>query len=253
MMLLSASFVAIFSLVMLTSSPRILGSPQLDGSAFSTFASSKTVPTVFCDDYQILGFRATGEPQSGSSGYANLIKIVKATIPGGSSMEVDFSSIPEYVLTPIQGAHTAIKYLTSQSLKCPNQKYVLVGYSKGAMVVTELMSVHPINPDKLAAVVLFGNPAHAAGAPQNRCSGTGGYGLSYPYTAAVPSEYVPLIYDCCIEGDMVCQTMGSMLPHLWYGGSRDEKRAASFVISQLRSRLDRGPPGIDELLQLSSI
>jgi hypothetical protein len=91
----------------------------------------------------IFSFRATGEPQSGSSGYANLIKIVKATIPGGSSMEVDFSSIPEYVLTPIQGAHTAIKYLTSQSLKCPNQKYVLVGYSKGVCYHSRYLTTAP--------------------------------------------------------------------------------------------------------------
>lgn len=178
-MLLSASFVAVFALVKLISSPRILGSPQVDGSAVPTFASAEVVPTGACDTYQIIGARGTSESQSSTSvGYANLIKIVKATIPGGSNMEIQYSSNAEYVITPMEGAHSAASYLTAQTLKCPDQKYVFVGYSKGAMVIAELMTLPQINTNQLAAVVLFGNPFHTSGAPQNRCSGTGGSGLS---------------------------------------------------------------------------
>lgn len=238
-MLLSASFVAVFSLVKLISLPCILGSPQVNGSAVPTNASSQAVPTADCDTYQILGARGTGEPQGSTSlGYAHLIKIVEATIPGGSNMEIQYSSSPEYVKTPMEGAHTAASYLTSQALKCPDQKYVFVGYSKGAILITELINLLPANTTQLAAVVLFGNPFHTPDAPQNQCSGTGGSGLSSRWTPPIPSTFIPLIYDCCLQGDMICQTKGSFLTHMEYSGSKDEMRAAAFVISQLRSKLD---------------
>jgi hypothetical protein len=80
----------------------------------------------------IFSARGTGEAQSsGSPDYANLIKIVEATIPGGSNMEIQYSSMAEYIFSPSDGADSAASYLSSQMLKCPNQIYVLVGYSKG--------------------------------------------------------------------------------------------------------------------------
>lgn len=240
-MLFSAGFVAVSLLVKLIIHPHcIQGTPHAEESVAQVISSAEVVQTSPCDTYQIISARGTGEAQSsGSPDYANLIKIVEATIPGGSNMEIQYSSMAEYIFSPSDGADSAASYLSSQMLKCPNQIYVLVGYSKGAMVITELMNKLPIDANQLAAVVLFGNPFHISGAPQNRCSGTYGSGLASTFAPSIPSKYVPLIYDCCFQWDMVCQTIGIVQPHLKYGGSRDEVKAAAFVLSQLQLKLDR--------------
>jgi len=241
-MLFRSSFGVVLILVKLINTPFTFGAPQLSPAPAQPQAVSDRQPISPCGAYQILAARGTGEPQSGSRTYAKLIKVVEATIPGGSNVEIHYPSIPEYLISTKEGAAAGAAYLSSQMDRCPNQKYVFVGYSKGAMVISQLMNRLPIPADKVVAVVLFGNPYHTAHAPQNRCSGTGGIGLAASMRVSIPSEYVPATYDCCKQGDMVCQMVGLPTPHLTYGGSQDELKAAAFVISQLRLKLGRRGP-----------
>ncbi|KAA1088839.1 hypothetical protein PGTUg99_031775 [Puccinia graminis f. sp. tritici] len=57
------------------------------------------------------------------------------------------------------------------------------------------------------------------------------------FAESIPSQYIPLTYDCCIKWDLVCQTIGTVANHRAYRGSQEEKNAAAFVISQLRLKL----------------
>lgn len=193
-----------------------------------------------CADYQIVAARGTTESQSGSIAYANLIKTVEATIPRGSNVEIQYSSSMEYVKTVREGIEAGVAHLTAQMAVCPDQKYVFVGYSKGAMVIQNLMSQLPIGADKVVAAVMFGNPFHTPGAPQNRCSGTGGSGMASRFATPMPSNFVSLTYDCCKQWDPVCQKWGSPMVHMSYGGSQDETDATDFVISKLRAGLQTG-------------
>lgn len=55
--------------------------------------------------------------------------------------------------------------------KCPNTKLVLSGYSQGAMVVHHAISKGGISGDKVAAVVVFGDPnagRSISGVPDNK-------------------------------------------------------------------------------------
>jgi len=230
-MLFPSSFGVVLILVTLINTPSTLGVPQPNPLAAQ--------PTSPCGAYQIVAARGTGEPQSGSHSYANLIKVVEATIPGGSNVEIQYTSSPEYFISPDTGAAAGATYLSSQLARCPKQKYVFVGYSKGAMVISLLMNRLPIPADKVVAVVLFGNPYHTADASQNRCSATGGNGVASSLKVFMPSKYAPITYDCCRRFDVICQTIGAMAAHQSYGGSQDETNAAAFVISQLRSKLGR--------------
>jgi len=236
-MLFPSSFGMMLILLTIINTPSTLGVPQPKPAPAEQEAASAEQLGSPCGTYQIIAARGTGEPQSGSHSYANLIKDVEATIPGGSNVEIQYPSTPEYFISTSTGAAAGASYLSSQLARCPNQKYVFVGYSKGAMVISQLMNRLPVPADKVVAVVLFGNPYHIADAPQNRCSGTGGNGVAASLRVFMPSEYVPITYDCCKQWDMVCQTMGLVEPHLAYGGSQDETNAAAFVISHLRSKL----------------
>ncbi|OAV89041.1 hypothetical protein PTTG_28836 [Puccinia triticina 1-1 BBBD Race 1] len=238
-MLLSNRLATAFAFLNLLNSSVIVGAFQAEEVSFQAAASVKADPTSPCGLYQIVAARGTNEAQSGSPTYANLINIIETTIPGGSNVEIDYSAIMEYVTSPIKGAAAGAAYLSDQMVKCPDQKYVFVGYSKGAMVISQLMKELPISADKVVAIVLFGNPFHTPNAPQNRCSGSGGSGLASYFAPPIPSQYVSLTYDCCILWDMVCQTIGTVFNHLKYRGSQDEKNAAAFVVSQLRRKLGR--------------
>ena len=98
------------------------------------FAPGHLLYILTCDLWTYSA-RGTGEPQSGSHSYANLIKVVEATIPGGSNVEIQYTSSPEYFISPDTGAAAGASYLSSQLARCPNQKYVFVGYSKGVCPV----------------------------------------------------------------------------------------------------------------------
>ncbi|EFP87692.1 hypothetical protein PGT21_026178 [Puccinia graminis f. sp. tritici] len=236
-MLFPASLTAVIVLFNFINSQIIVEASHTQNALPEVAVSVKLDPIDICGDYQIVAARGTYEPQSGSPTYADLIKIVETTIPRGSNVEIQYPSNMEYVITPVHGATAGVTYLSDQMVKCPKQKYVFVGYSKGAMVISQLMEELPISADKVVAVVLFGNPNHKPDAPQNRCSGTGGFGIAAMFAESIPSQYISLTYDCCIKWDFVCQTIGTVANHMAYRGSQEEKNAAAFVISQLRLKL----------------
>lgn len=49
----------------------------------------------------------------------------------------------------------------------------------------------------------------------------------------VPEQYVPAIWDCCLTGDMICQTSGSIVAHLKYTG-KPASDAEAFIVSKLK-------------------
>ncbi|POW12600.1 hypothetical protein PSTT_04285 [Puccinia striiformis] len=237
LMFFQSNLTIAFAFLELLNSPLVVAAPRSAKTSGRRVASPQVATT--CGAYQIVGARGTEESQSGSIAYANLIKVVEATIPRGSNVEIQYISDLEYVQSVDEGIKSGAAHLSSQTVKCPNQKYVFVGYSKGAMVIQKLMSQLPIAADKVVAAVMFGNPFHTPGAPQNRCSGIGGAGIASPFTTPIPPQYVSLTYDCCKQWDAVCQTFGLPTVHLSYGGSQDETDAAAFVVSQLRTKLGR--------------
>ncbi|POW22736.1 hypothetical protein PSHT_00932 [Puccinia striiformis] len=170
-MLFPSSLIIAFVLLKLTNASHIRGAYQPQETVAQPVASAEASTSDTCGAYQIVAARGTTESQSGSIAYANLIKTVEATIPRGSNVEIQYSSSMEYVKSVEEGIESGAAHLTAQMAKCPDQKYVFVGYSKGAMVIQNMMSKLPIAADKVVALVMFGNPFHTPGAPQNRCSG----------------------------------------------------------------------------------
>ncbi|KAH9471991.1 hypothetical protein MJO28_002150 [Puccinia striiformis f. sp. tritici] len=234
-MLFPSSLIIAFVLLKLTNASHIRGAYQPQETVAQPVASAEASTSDTCGAYQIVAARGTTESQSGSIAYANLIKTVEATIPRGSNVEIQYSSSMEYVKSVEEGIESGAAHLTAQMAKCPDQKYVFVGYSKGAMVIQNMMSKLPIAADKVVALVMFGNPFHTPGAPQNRCSGTGGSGMASRFASPMPSEFVSLTYDCCKQWDPVCQKWGFPTVHMSYGGSQDETDATEFVVSKLRA------------------
>ncbi|KAI9623654.1 hypothetical protein H4Q26_014381 [Puccinia striiformis f. sp. tritici PST-130] len=102
--------------------------------------------------------RGTSEGPTGSIAYNAVYQKVLAAVPGGAKEELQYSTSADYSVTVTQGAQTEIKLITGEISKCPKTVFVLLGYSKGAMVQTQTLNNKDVPQDKIAAVVLFGNP-----------------------------------------------------------------------------------------------
>ncbi|EFP87465.1 uncharacterized protein PGTG_13693 [Puccinia graminis f. sp. tritici CRL 75-36-700-3] len=189
-----------------------------------------------CPSYYMIGARGTSEGPGGSIAYNALYQKVLASVPGGAKEELQYSTSADYSVTVTQGAQTEVKMITGEISKCPKTVFVLLGYSKGAMVQTQTLNNKEIPQDKIAAVALFGNPYFRAGAPQNKCGASSGMGIAAMAGAKMPDQLTDRVYDCCVPGDEICQTAGSIMGHLSYAGQH-ENDATEFVIQKLKAKL----------------
>ena len=104
--------------------------------------------------------RGTGEPTAPAYGVIigdPLFRALKKLVPDVTGYSVNYpaSSNP---CSRDKGGEDVIIHLKSQSAKCPNQKYALVGYSQGAGVMHQAMSkIDSSLYPKIIALVMFGD------------------------------------------------------------------------------------------------
>ncbi|EGG02404.1 family 5 carbohydrate esterase [Melampsora larici-populina 98AG31] len=180
-----------------------------------------------CGKYAIVSARGTGEKQKNPTGYAGFIKGLMKQVAGGSNYEVVYPATTDYNNGPKQGANDAMKYITNRKGKCGSSKLVLIGYSEGAMVITQLLNKQGFPADLVSSIVLYGNPYWIAGKQWNAGTAKSGKSIAAMTGIKLPPNFGPKTQDVCLTGDMIC-CGGSMGPHLKYPGSQYEKEAISF-------------------------
>ncbi|MFG2001133.1 cutinase family protein [Spirillospora sp. NPDC048911] len=196
------------------------------GIVVSAAPASAAAP---CTDLDVVSARGTGEP--GTLGWIvgdPVFSALKSTIRGKT-----FTSYPvNYPASVIpgsasQGNTDLVNHVTAQAASCPNQKFILVGYSQGANVVDNSIGISsdgalvggPITKTipasiqpRVAALLLFGNPIRAIG---RRVTGT----------------YQSRTLDLCADGDPICGGGANILAHLSYGGNANQ--AATFAAGKV--------------------
>ena len=167
-----------------------------------------------CSDVRLLVARGTGEPGElgfvvGDPLFAALQGQLGAQL-SGAPVDYPASSITADGIR--QGVEDVTSQLAAQVEDCADQQFALAGYSQGAIVITEaLLELSPDAAERVAAVVLFGNPVRAAGTGQ----------------------FSGRTLDICATGDTICGGAGNGngTGHLSYGS--DVEDAAAFVVEQL--------------------
>jgi cutinase len=167
-----------------------------------------------CADVLLLAARGTGEP--GTLGVVvgdPLRRALHERVGSASAAPVDYPAATITLNGILRGAENVVDELTRQAEACPDQQFALAGYSQGAMVIlTSLNDLPPDLADRVAAVVLFGNPL--------RARGTG--------------EFVDRTMDICATGDEICHGgpgNGTGFGHLSY--TSDVDRAAQFIAEHI--------------------
>jgi cutinase len=182
-----------------------------------------------CTDIDVVSARGTGEP--GSLGI-----IVGNPVYSALRSEIRGQSLTSYAVdypadvspgSASEGNADLVEHVRSQAASCPNQKFILVGYSQGANVVDNSIGISSdgaavggpivaqipasVEP-RVAAVLLFGNPIRAIG-------------------RSVTGTYAVRTLDICAQGDPVCGGGANILAHLSYGDNAEQ--AAEFAADRV--------------------
>jgi cutinase len=127
------------------------------------------------------------------------------------------------------GATDMVEHVTSVAADCPNTRFVLGGYSQGATVTdiaigiragtTSGQSVPAELSDRVAAIVVFGNPL----------------GMMGRTIAQSSSTYASRAKEYCNNGDPICGGGASMAAHLTYASNGSTTDGAQFAAKLITS------------------
>ncbi|RBO94191.1 cutinase family protein [Nocardia puris] len=209
-----------------------LATAALNGTAV-TASTAQAAPA--CSDIHVVAARGTNE----MGGFLSRYKLgtvvgnpVYAAIDDKLNVRTDAYRVeyPASLNQPASvqaGNRDLVDHVVDQAAACPDQKFVLVGYSQGANVVVNSLGISSegakvggpivatlpasVEP-RIAAVLLFGNPIRELG---KRVTGT----------------YAERTFDVCNDNDPVCDPRGSNWNvHLQY--KRHAGDAANFVAAR---------------------
>jgi cutinase len=183
-----------------------------------------------CTDIDVPVARGTFEPGSlgfivGDPVFSALQRSIRSK--SLSSYAVDYPANLD-LMSATKGNLNLVDHVKNQAAACPNQRFILVGYSQGANVVDNSIGISsagavvgapiaatiPANlQPRIAAVLVFGNPIRSVG---RRITGT----------------FESRTKDFCAGGDPICEKGGgNTLAHLGYGGNANE--AAAFAAGKV--------------------
>ena len=207
-----------------------LAALSLLGGVAAAGLTASAASAAACSDIDVVAARGTFEPGTlglivGDPVYSALQR--KLTGKSLSSYKVNYPA--DLSLTSAaQGNADVVNHVKSQAAACPNQRFVLVGYSQGANVVDNSIGVSSAGAvvgspivatipaalePRVAAVLLFGNPIRALG-------------------KSVTGVYQGRTVDFCAHGDPICENGGGdVLAHLGYTANADA--AATFAAGKV--------------------
>ncbi|MFF5363265.1 cutinase family protein [Streptomyces scabiei] len=207
-----------------------LAALSLVGGAGLAAVATPIATAAACTDIDVVSARGTFEPGTlgfivGDPVYAALQQKIAGT--SLSSYKVNYPAD----LSPTsaaQGNADLVNHVRSQAAACPNQRFVLVGYSQGANVVDNSIGISSAGAvvgspivatlpaalePRVSAVLLFGNPIRAIG-------------------KSVTGTYQSRTIDFCAAGDPVCENGGGDVgAHLGYRANADA--AAAFAATKI--------------------
>lgn len=206
------------------------------------------VEPLECDRYLVITARGTGEPKR-----KQLLAKVARAISDARPDDVRWADLKYPADTDVnlggeEGARRLIDTLNVQTQACPDQEFVLLGYSQGALVVGDALSgsefrlvgqdVGEITPearDRIIAVVFYGNPRFVGLEPYNVGSFNPNVNGILPRPEGSLEDYEDRLRDYCVATDFVCQSSFNLNDdgHVSYYINGMQQDGAAFVITKL--------------------
>lgn len=231
-------------------------------TAWQTEIHNQLIGTGLKYDFYELGTMSQGGyqyPAAAVSGnLGSYITMLGAYVSGGSAFEFGRSVR--------QGVEELKAYLAQATESCPNTKFVLGGYSQGAMVISG--TLNELDADKILYVATFGDPKIYLPEGNNRilevipkipdaCLGKNlsPYRIDVPdcrayegvlgsYRPYQPATYAGKVGTWCNESDIMCSSGMSTNDHVLYVAKQlyvdAARKIATIVRQELADRISIG-------------
>jgi len=219
-----------------------------------------------CLDFEVIFARGSGQSEEDSD-----FKALKSALSEKIDIEYDISDL-NYPAVSVANFSTALStYLSAgesyefkssveegmknlkskietEAKKCPNKKFILAGYSQGAMVISKTLS--SLNPDKILYAGTFGDPKLYLPEGSRACQNIGlsNYRIYIPdcdveegvLTALIPyqqSSYLNKLGAFCNQNDFMCGSdlnlFNPLKAHLSYDSENGYKKFAEIIAEKI--------------------
>lgn len=212
------------------------------------------VEALDCDPYLVITARGTGEPKR-----QQLLGPVARGIAESRPDEVQRLDLEYPADTDIKeggtlGARTLIDTLNLQAETCPDQQFVLLGYSQGALVIgdalaspefrlvgTRVGEVDAEAAERVLAVVLYGNPRFVGSEPYVAGSYNESVNGLLPRPPGSLDMFADRLRDYCVARDYICQSSLDLDEdgHAAYYDNGMQQDGAAFVVTRMEPIEDR--------------
>ncbi len=267
------------SLTEVTEDPSI---PSAAEQYDATLSPEPIVDPVVCSDYLVVTVRGTGEPTEGQmlSPVARMIaqarpgatqggdeptetpevsgepdEVVDAdTIAGAQILDLDYPADTNVKEGSTEGVRMLIDTLKVQSQACPDQTFVLLGYSQGALIVGDALAapdarmvgattgeIPQAAADRIRAIVLYGDPRFVGDKTYNVGSFSPLVNGVLPRPVDSLNAYTDRLRDYCANKDFICQSSLDLneTGHVAYFENGMQQDGAAYAISLLDTPLEK--------------
>jgi Cutinase len=213
-------------------------------------STSKAEAQLGCSQLEIVTARGTWEPQNFGFLLPQVANRIRSGLAGTSvsTYDVVYPAQPSFATSAPQGVTNLIQHLNTEAQTCPNQEYVLLGYSQGGLVVSDALvdtgrahggtgTLSAAARAQIDAAANFGSMRFTAGQAYNAGSPEAGRQSLLPVRAGALSAWADRFMDYCYNDDWVCQGDGSFITHLGYifDGTYAQQTVANFAIQEFRA------------------
>lgn len=231
------------------------------------FVTQNNTGALDCPDLKIIFARGSGEKRWVEQDYlgfkTELEEKLKLINLNYEFEDLDYPAVgidnPFTAISTFVGGGEAYKFGESVSVgvknlisetsgKCLNTKYILAGYSQGAIVVSK--AINYINPNKIIYAATFGDPKiylpEGFGLVPAACSGKNlsNYRIYVPDCRAYegllggikpyqPESYIDKLGTWCNKNDIFCSTHFSVNAHLSYAADGIYKDASKLIFDKI--------------------
>lgn len=223
--------------------------PELESKAQEAEAEPLELEPLECLPYLVVTARGTGEPQRGQLLSPVSRAIAEARPDQAVRTDLDYPADTDVNGGASLGVRTLVTMLNLQAQACPEQKFVLLGYSQGAMVVgdalsepaarfvgTEADELRPEASAAVSAVVFYGDPRFVGAESFNEGSYDEDRDGLLPRPIDALAEYADRLRNYCVGDDFICQASTVDLNeagHVEYFDNGMQQDGAAFAITKL--------------------
>lgn len=198
-------------------------------------AAAAPAPASGCAQVETIAVRGTGEAQGGGSVAGPLASALQSQlVQTVQTFNLVYPASANYTSSVRQGVSALQSRLQSTSARCPNIRFVLIGYSQGAQVVGDTLAAGSVPAaGRIGAVTVFGDPTFNSAEPFDVGTFQRGRNGIFPRRTGALQAFSGSIASYCRVDDNICQRGASGSGHLRYAG--DRQAAVSFVAGELGS------------------